>query len=284
MLKLTRKLYEWTGDPRYFDYYERALLNHRLGTINGDGQTQYYLGVAPGSWRAFATKFASFWCCTGTGIEEYAKLNDSIYFHDADGIFVNLFIASELSWAERHFRLRQETAFPEEGRTALIVDAEQPVYLTLRVRIPAWATRSSVKINGKLSDVSAAPGSYLAMTRTWTKGDRVEIECPMSLGSEWMADDYSLRAFLYGPLVLAGQLGSEGLTTALQIGPEGPEMGKAPAIRIPQFAGKNKRLDEWIKPGNRPMTFETSGQKVNVALAPFYQVSGERYSLYWKVS
>ena len=253
MLKLTRKLYAWNPDPRFFDYYERALLNHRLGTINGDGQTQYYLGVVPGSWRAFATKFDSFWCCTGTGTEEYAKLNDSIYFHDADGVYVNLFIASELNWAERNFRLRQETAFPEEGRTMLTIDADQPVRLTLRVRIPQWARQSSVKINGKLSDVAAAPGSYLAIARTWTKGDRVEIELPMSLDSEWMADDHSLRAFLYGPLVLAGKLGRGGLTPALQIGPEGPEIGKAPAIPIPQFAARNKRLEEWIKPGDRPM-------------------------------
>lgn len=284
MLKLTRKLYEWNPDPRLFDFYERALLNHRLGTINSDGQTQYYLGVVPGSWRAFATKFDSFWCCTGTGTEEYAKLNDSIYFHDADGIFVNLFIASELNWAERNFRLRQETAFPEEGRTTLIIDAEQPVALTLRVRIPQWASQASVKINGKLSDVSAAPGSYLAIARTWTKGDRVEVALPMSLHSEWMADDHSLRAFLYGPLVLAGKLGRGGITAALEIGPEGPEIGKAPAMEIPQFAVNNKRLDEWIKPGDRPLTFKTSGQSVNVAMEPFYKVNGERYSLYWKVS
>jgi DUF1680 family protein len=284
MLKLTRKLYEWKPDPRLFDFYERALFNHRLGTINSEGQTQYYLGVVPGSWRAFATKYDSFWCCTGTGTEEYAKLNDSIYFHDADGIFVNLFIASELNWAERNFRLRQETGFPEEGRTTLVIDAEQPVPLTLRVRIPQWATHASVKINGKLRDVSAAPGSYLAIARTWTKGDRVEVDLPMSLDSEWMADDHSLRAFLYGPLVLAGKLGREGLTPALEIGPEGPEIGKAPAIEIPQFATNRKRLDEWIKPGDRPLTFKTSGQSVNVAMEPFYKVNGERYALYWKVS
>jgi DUF1680 family protein len=284
MLKLTRKLYEWNPDPRLFDFYERALFNHRLGTINSDGQTQYYLGVVPGSWRAFATKYDSFWCCTGTGTEEYAKLNDSIYFHDADGIFVNLFIASELHWAERNFRLRQETRFPEEGRTTLIIDAEEPEALTLRVRIPQWASHASVKINGKLSDVSATPGSYLAIARTWTKGDRVEVDLPMSLHSEWMADDHSLRAFLYGPLVLAGKLGREGLTPALEIGPEGPEIGKAPALEVPQFAANNKRLDEWIKPGDRALTFKTSEQSVNVAMEPFYKVNGERYSLYWKVS
>jgi DUF1680 family protein len=218
-------------------------------------------------------------------VEEFAKLSDSIYFHDESGIFVNLFVASELHWAERNFRLTQETAFPEQAGTTLLVDVEQPVELTLRVRIPQWVAGSArVKINGKQSDVSAAPGSYLAIARIWSKGDRVEIALPMGLHSESMADDHSLRAFLYGPMVLAGRLGREGLTQDLQVGPEGPEIGKAPAIQIPEFAASGRGLEEWIKPGDKPMTFATSGQKVNVAMEPFYKVSDERYSLYWKVS
>jgi len=285
MLKLTRKLYEWTGDVRLFDYYERALLNHRLGTVNEDGQTQYYLGLVPGSWRTFGTKYDSFWCCTGTGAEEYAKLNDSIYFHDDDGIYVNLFVASEVNWSERKFRLRQETSFPEQAGTMLIVDADQPAKLTLRVRVPGWVTGgATVKINGKQSDVSAAAESYLAITRMWAKGDRVEIGLPMALRYESMADDHSQRAILYGPLVLAGKLGKDGLNQELQLGPMGPEIKKIPAIKIPAFEAGEKRLEDWIKPGDRPLTFQTSGQKADVKLEPFYKVTGEKYSLYWKVS
>jgi DUF1680 family protein len=264
MLKLTRKLYQWTGDVRLFDYYERVLLNHRLGTINEDGQTQYYLGVAPGSWRTFATKYDSFWCCTGTGTEEFAKLNDSIYFRDEHGIYVNLFIASEVNWPEKKFRLRQETSFPEEPKTSLLVDVEQPVKLTMRVRIPGWLEGAAkVKINGKLSEVSATGGSYLAIDRTWTKGDRIEIDLPMTERFEPMADDHSLRAILHGPIVQAAKLGNEGLTPQLQIGPMGPEINKVPALKIPS-------LDAF--------------QKGNLPTVPFYKLAGERYSLYWKAS
>jgi len=285
MLKLTRHLYQWTGDVRYFDYYERALFNHRLGTINEDGQTQYYLGVVPGSWRAFCTNFESFWCCTGTGAEEYSKLNDSIYFHDNEGVYVNLFIASDLNWPERKFSLRQQTSFPNQAGTMLTVDTPEPVRLTLRIRVPAWTAGSaSVKINGKLSEVTAAPGSYLAINRTWNRGDQVEVSLPMALHTESMADDHSLRALLYGPLVLAGDLGKEGLKQDLQIGPEGPELKKAPPAQIPEFVGAQKPLHEWIKPGDQPMTFQTVGQKQNVSLKPFYQLNRDRYSLYWKVT
>ena len=115
MLKLTRHLYQLDRRPRYFDYYERSLLNMRLGTIHPEtGHTQYYLSLTPGAWKTFNTEDKSFWCCTGTGVEEYSKLNDSIYWQRrGQASYVNLFIASELNWAEKGFRLRQDTSFPE---------------------------------------------------------------------------------------------------------------------------------------------------------------------------
>ena len=124
MLRLTRHLYGWDPDPRYFDYYERSLLNHRIGTIQPKtGHTQYYLSLSPGVWKTFGTEDQTFWCCTGSGIEEFSKLNDSIYWRDSEGLYVNLFIPSELDWAEKGFRLRQETKYPESPSTTLTVTA-----------------------------------------------------------------------------------------------------------------------------------------------------------------
>ena len=135
--KLTRHLYSWTADPRYFDYYERTLLNHRLGTIHPEtGATPILFVPHPWSLENFRHRRSIFWCCTGTGVEEYSKLNDSIYWHDADGVFVNLFIPSELNWTEKGFQLRQETKFPESERTTLVVKVDRPVALALRLRIP----------------------------------------------------------------------------------------------------------------------------------------------------
>lgn len=286
MLKLTRKLYTWTGDPRYFDYYERALYNHRLGTIDTrDGETQYYLGVAPGSWRTFATVYDSFWCCNGTGVEEYGKLNDSIYFHDNNGLYVNLFIPSEVNWAEKGVRVRQTNRFPEAPGTHLAVDTEQPTKLALHVRIPAWvAGFPSVKVNGKIAETSATPGSYVTILRTWNKGDQVEIELPMRLHVEAMPDDNTMQAILYGPLVLAGELGNDGLSEALVVGPEGPDFKKAPALALPSFQAKGSDPSAWIHPAGAPLTFRTVGQERDITLTPFNRVSGQRYSVYWKVS
>ena len=118
MLKLARNLYEWSGDPRYFDYYERTLLNHRLGTIDIEtGNTMYYLSHTPGAWKTFCSEYDSFWCCTGTGVEEYSKLNNSIYFFDQDGLYVNLFVSSDLTWKDKGLTIQQQTQYPTQDHT-----------------------------------------------------------------------------------------------------------------------------------------------------------------------
>src|SRR3954452_585862 len=235
MLKMARHGYSWTADPRYFDYYERILINHRIGTIQPEtGHTQYYLSLTPGAWKTFNTEDQSFWCCTGTGVEEYSKLNDSIYWHDSDGIYVNLFIPSELNWTEKGFRLTQQTRFPEEQNTTLTVRVSKPTRMAVRLRIPEWSTGSVVKINGKALEASAAPGSYLTLSRNWKTGDRIELSLPMSLRVERMPDNPRQQAVLYGPLVLAGDLGTEGLSENMVVGVTGPHLAEAP-IGVPGF-------------------------------------------------
>jgi len=284
MLKLTRHLYQWTGDPRYFDYYERSLLNMRLGTIQPEtGATQYYLSLTPGAWKTFNTEDNSFWCCTGSGVEEYSKLNDSIYWHDDDGVYVNLFIASELHWQEKGIRLRQETRFPETSSTTIAITVDKPVQMAIRLRIPEWiSSGGSVKINGKPVDALASPGSYLTLARTWKTGDRIDMTMPMRLHVESMPDDPKQQAFLYGPLVLAGDLGNDGLTEQLTTGSNVPQLRRAPQIEIPTFRASGDP-SSWIKPGDKPLAFRTTGQAKDVALAPIYSIFGRRYSVYWQV-
>ncbi|HUA83021.1 MAG TPA: beta-L-arabinofuranosidase domain-containing protein [Bryobacteraceae bacterium] len=281
MLKLTRHLYQWTADPRYFDYYERSLLNMRLGTIQPEtGHTQYYLSLTPGVWKTFCTEDHSFWCCTGTGIEEYSKLNDSIYWHDDDGLYVNLFIASELSWKEKGLTLRQETKFPNAGGTVLTIRAEKPVETAIRLRIPEWARGATVKLNGRSLEASASPSSYLALSRTWKNGDRIELTLPMRLRVETMPDDPTQQAFLYGPLVLAGDLGSQGLTEDLITGSNVPPLRRAPQIEIPAFRGDPARF---LEPADQPLSFRTVNQQTAVTLQPLNTIFGRRYNVYWTV-
>ena len=299
MMKLTRHLYSWNPDPKYFDSFERTLLNERIGTIRPDkGYTQYYLSLTPGAWKTFNSEDKSFWCCTGTGVEEYAKLNDSIYWHDDRGLYVNLFVPSELNWEDKGFRIRQDTKFPNEQNTTLTVTANQPAQMAIRLRIPSWTRAAHVKLNGRSLEASAEPGSYLTLERTWKTGDRIEMEIPMHLSVEAMPDDPKLQSFLYGPLVLAGDLGNEGLSEKLIIGPNAPALYRQPSadappqamnrpmvpqIEIPSFKAANSDPASWIK-STGPMTFRTIGQTKDITMMPINTLFDRRYSVYWEVS
>lgn len=291
MLKLTRHLFTWTAEPAHADYYERALLNGILGTMNPeDGMTMYYVPMAPGYWKVFSLPRRSFWCCTGSGVESFAKLGDSIYFHDDEGLYVNLFIPSEVEWREKGVRLRQETQFPERESTRLVVHAEKPVEFALRVRVPYWATRGiTVKVNGSEITAAAQPSAYRELRRTWTSGDTVEIGLPMQLHAQAMPDDPRLQAFLYGPLVLAGELGNEGLTREFQYGDplnaRGGKFLRGDPVPAPEFHAASAKLADWLQPvPGRPMAFRTSGQARDVTLIPLNRLFGQRYAVYWRVS
>jgi uncharacterized protein len=284
MLKLTRHLFSWTADPRYFDYYERTLLNHRIGTIRPQtGYTQYYLSLKPGTYKTFNSEDNSFWCCTGTGVEEYSKLNDSIYWRDAEGIYVNLFIPSELNWSETGFRLKQETRFPEQQSTTLSVALDHPVQIAIRLRIPSWLRQGpTVRLNGKVLDATASPGSYLTLKRTWNNRDRIELELPMHLRAEAMPDEPTTQAFLYGPLVLAGDLGGEGLRESVIIGSNAP-LQTLLSNDIPSLRATGGDPSSWMKPGDGPLTFRTSGQARDLTLVPLNGLFDRRYVVYWQV-
>ncbi len=285
MLKLTRHLFNWEAEALYADYYERALFNGILATQNPeDGMMMYHVAMMPGMYKTFMAPEDSFWCCTGTGMENHAKYGDSIYFHDGDGLYVSLFIASELSWPERGLRVRQETGFPEEAQTSLIFDADEPLDFALRIRIPGWiAEGGRVRINGEELGAFASPGSFLTVRRTWTKGDRVDVSLPMDLRIEYLPGDPKTAAVLYGPVVLAAPLGSEGLTEekiSNQYAPSGDP------VPVPVFKVPDADPNAWISPvESEPLTFQTRGvgDPRDVTLIPFYKLFGERYSIYWTV-
>ncbi|NWG13610.1 MAG: glycoside hydrolase family 127 protein [Acidobacteria bacterium] len=285
MLRLTRHLFTWNPEARYADYYERALFNGILATQDpANGMMMYYVPMASGFYKTFMTPEDSFWCCTGTGMENHAKYGDSIYFHDESGLFVNLFIASELDWIERGIRIRQETSFPEEANTKLIVRTGRPAEFALKVRIPSWvAPGGKAVLNGKPLEAFSSPGSHLVLKRTWRDGDTLLIDLPMKLYLERLPDDADTAAILYGPLVLAGDLGSERLTADKVLGPMGPS---GEAVAVPRLAGDRRQLDSWIKqvPG-KILTFRTvgAGRPDDVTLVPFYKLFGCRYAIYWEL-
>jgi uncharacterized protein len=288
MLKLTRHLFAWEPSVEKMDFYERGLYNHILASQDpATGGFCYYIPLRPGAFKTFSTPEESFWCCVGTGMENHAKYPDTIYFHDDKSLYVNLFIASELKWKEKGLIVRQETKFPEEDTTRLSIKAERTIKLALKIRYPSWAQSGiTLTVNGKKENVSGKPGVYVTVEREWKSGDIVQISLPMSLRMEAMPDDPKMIALMYGPIVLAGDLGRDGLQDARRYGPSAPQLGRVKPIEIPAFIGEVKDVLAKVKPvTNAPLTFKTDGlgRPQDVTLLPFYKVFEPRYTVYWKV-
>ncbi len=272
MLKLTRHLFCWDPKVEYVDYYERALYNHILASQNpDDGMTCYYVPLRSGSRKTYCDHDNSFWCCTGTGVENHAKYGDSIYFQSGNStLYVNLFIASELDWKARGIKVRQETAFPAADTTRLTFTCEKPAELELKLRWPSWAKNGfEVSVNGKLQKTTGQPGSWLPLKRTWKSGDTVSVKMPFSVRTEGFADNPNRFAFLNGPIVLCAQVN--------------------PSKQFPVVVAAQETVVQALKPAGKPNTFtasaelfRTPGSSDGVTLEPFYAMHGGRtYEVYF---
>lgn len=285
MLKLSRHLFCWTGDVAVADYYERALYNHILGQQDPEtGMVCYFLPLLNGSHKVYSTKENSFWCCVGSGFENHAKYGEAIYYHNDKGIYVNLFIPSEVNWKEKGMTLRQETAFPSEETTCITVRAEQPVQTTVYLRYPSWSQKVTVLVNGKKMPVKQKPGSYISVTRQWKDGDRIEATYPMQVRIETTPDDSRKGALLYGPLVLAGERGTDGM--------QAPAPFSNPTLYNDYYtydyhipAGLKTALPIDRKHPERTLERVGKGLKFTTAqgdiIRPLYDVHHQRYVVYW---
>ena len=284
MMKLARHLYGQTPAPKFFDYYERLLLNVRSGTQDRNGMLMYYVPLKPGMYKTFGTPFDAFWCCTGTGCEEYAKLNDSIYFHDESSVYVNLYIPSKLEWKDRGLTLRQTTKYPNEERITFTIDKAPAQAITLKLRVPYWATKgATITINGNVQKVTATPASYVILERSWKPGDVITLDIPMTLHVAPTPDDPQVQAAMYGPLVLAARMGTEGLTTSMIYsgsGPDGDDGYPLPTVALEKRDANEPWFERVEGSQQYPLMFHTRGRGLRHTLVPLNLIMDERYSVY----
>lgn len=285
MLKLTRHVFAWDALAEQAEYYERGLFNHILPTQDPlTGMMGYHIPLYGGWFMPYNTPRDSFWCCTGSGVENHAKYGDSIYWHDADSLYVNLFIASELVWKDKSVTVRQETQFPEEDTIRLTINCRKQASFTLNLRYPAWAGSFTCSVNGKTVEYAAVPGSYVNIKRKWKDGDSVEVKMPMNLRLVSMPDNPNRAAVCYGPLVLAGMLGSDGIKPPMPYAKSQSDYFHNTAVKIPVMLCSGKPVTEWVEPvAGKPLTFRTKdvGRPSDVTLVPLYATAHEHYTVYW---
>ncbi len=273
MLKLTRHIFSWNANVKAADFYERALFNHILSSQHPEsGRVIYNLSLEMGGAKSYQNPYG-FTCCVGTGMENHSKYGRNIYFHSKNNLYLFQYIASELDWAEKGIKITQATDFPQEQGTTIHVSANKPVRFTIHIRYPYWADQGiEISVNGKTENMEGEPGSFVAITRKWHEGDRVEICLPFSLRLEEMPDDPNRVAVMYGPLVLAGDLG-----------PVGDRRGQETPT-VPVLMTRERDPSLWLAPNQEETNvFATQniGRPRDVEFKPFYKIHDRRYSVYW---
>ncbi len=306
MLKLTRRLFGFRPDAFYADFHERTLFNHILASIDpNDGRTSYMVPVGRGVQQEYQDMQRDFTCCVGSGMESHALHGDGIYYESATAAWVNIYAPSTAQLALGNAKLSMETGFPDGDSATLTVNLPSAKEFTLHLRRPSWAgDHFTVKVNGAaveipplatlragaaggraLGNEDSIPlaGSYIDITRTWKSGDKVEIALPKSVQLEPTPDNKSVAAIMWGPLVLAGDLGPRR---------EGRASRNAePAI--PVLVAAERPLNEWIVAGSRVGDFSAkqvgripgraTDAPIDVSLTPFWRTHRRTYSAYFDI-
>ncbi|HBY61248.1 MAG TPA: Tat pathway signal protein [Solibacterales bacterium] len=287
MMVLARMLFTATGDVRYADFHERNLYNGILSAHNPeDSQFCYFTPMKTGLSKTFGRPLDSFWCCYGTGVQALAELPAAIYFEDARGLYVNLFVPSRAAWKNGDVSLTQETGFPEESSTRLSLRLKRPLRFALRMRVPFWAREGAkVTVNGAPFNAEAAAGSYLTLEREWKDGDRVEARLPMSLWTEPLPGAPEKVSVLYGPLVLAGLAFSETVLKGDPKAPatwlaEAPVAERVPGPRVPKQTNWLPEYIDWPRP---PLPTWRTKSGPPMQFVPLYLVQTQPYGLYFEV-
>lgn len=221
LLKLSRMLFFHEQDPKYMDYYERALYNQVLGSKQDKADAEkplvtYFIGLTPGHVRDYTPKQGTT-CCEGTGMESATKYQDSVYFKKADGsaLYVNLYSPTTLTWSEKGVTVTQTTDYPREQGSTLAFGGGSAAF-ELRLRVPSWATSGfRVTVNGSAVSGTPVAGSYFAVSRTWQSGDVVKVAIPFRARVEKALDDSGLQTLFYGPVNLVARNSG---TSQLQFG------------------------------------------------------------------
>ena len=323
MLKLTRMLFMVTGERQYADYYENTFLNAILASVNKEtGMTLYFQPMATGCFKTYCNPDVDenyFWCCTGTGLENFTKLGDSIYFHNDKTLVVNQFVSSKISWKEKGLVLEQKTDLPTTDFTEFTIkECQNNSDFTLAIRSPDWNyAKPEFFINEKPAAETVFDDSgYILIKQNWTQGDKIKIKNNMNIQVFPLPDNNGRAiAFKYGPVVLAAELGRDDKMTLRQVGVQcdvsGNKLvagdvyeltgnyggtsnlpllpGETVLVNTPSVQDFLENINTHFerKPGTLTFTLHDTGwgqdgkTPKDFVFSPYYLINNQRYGIYW---
>lgn len=226
MLKLAKELFKATRKKEYADYYETTLRNAIMGAVKTEsGAASYFTPMATGYYKTFGEEEPEknmFWCCTGSGMENFTKLGDSIYFRANDTLLVNQYVASKVTWEEKNLVLTQKSDVTKSEEISFVLNAlhdKEISDVAIALRIPDWMHgEATIYVNGAEKMTAAGNSQYVLLERNWEDGDVIMAKYPMSVESVGLLDQDAVFAFRYGPTVLAAKLGKEKMGEATWAG------------------------------------------------------------------
>lgn len=297
MLKLTEDLFFENPLGIYADFYENALLNHILSTQHPEhGGYVYFTPARPAHYRVYSQPNEGMWCCVGTGMENHGKYGEFIYSHFGESLYVNLFMASRLEWKEKKVEIVQETGFPDSDRTVITVNPKKPSKFIMMLRCPGWVRSGELEIcvNGQRIEAHESednPG-YIAISRKWKKGDKVEMHMPMHFSTDMIegVDDYI--AIKYGPVLMGVMTGTEDMAGLVADDGRWSHIASGKLISAfdaPVILGDRKMVESTLtaKESQPEKQFDMSASGMfldkyrDAELVPFYKIHDSRYSIYY---
>lgn len=290
MLKLTRELFKITGNRKYADYYENTYINAILSSQNPDtGMTTYFQPMATGFFKVYSSPTSHFWCCTGSGMENFSKLDDSIYFKDDRAIYVARYTSSSVVWQEKGLTLTQTTDIPRMDTARLTFTADAPVEADVVLRVPDWcAGAPSLTINGEPAEVQAVDG-FIRLSRLWQTGDTIDLTLPMTVVAYGLPDNENVAAFKYGPVVLSASLGQNCMitsTTGVNVTVPSADSSVSGALRIAEGTVAQWLADPaaiLVREGEE-LAFTLRGTDRELVFTPHYQQHTSRYGIYFRLT
>lgn len=290
MLKLSRELYKITGEAKYSDYYENTFINAILSSQNPEtGMTTYFQPMATGFYKVYSSEFNHFWCCTGSGMENFSKLGDSFYYHNDKDIYVMQYFSSKVKWTDKNLELTQETNIPETDKIKLTIKTLDggTSDAGIKVRVPDWiAGDVKVTVNGESKDVVVA-GGLISLGNEWKDGDVIEITYPMEAVAYTLPDNENAIAFKYGPIVLSASLGTENMkdsTTGVNV----TVPTKVNVTIDEDIAVTKGTVKEWLEnvaqnvvKADGKLEFTLKDTDSSLVFTPHYKQYTDRYGIYF---